>query len=518
MPSTTTLLSDSIRNIQTLIMSFHPLIVIETVEEERAQALLQAVTRDMNLPLFEWSATQGIVRSPGSVQGPWVNECAPPGQNRPAAVEGTDDPLKALKYIQDMTTKGIFWLKDFAPHLEDDPVLVRQLREATQQFSQSTSALVVSGDTVQLPPEIAHDAVYFDLKLPGLDELHQAVSEVMRSLKSRNRLQSEPIELEMQSLVKALVGMTLKQARQAIAFAALEDGKLTIDDVGRILHRKAQMIREGGILEYFPVDDRPLNLGGFAGLKRWLDRAKVGFSVQAQELNLTPPKGILIVGIQGCGKSLAAKSIAQSWKLPLLKLDAGRLYDKYIGESEKNFRQAIALAETMAPAILWIDEIEKSFTTSTGDSDGGLSRRLFGSLLTWMQEKSQEVFVVATANDLSQVPPELLRKGRFDEVFFVDLPNDQERGVILQTHLLRRKQTPRQLDFQAIVTALEGFSGAEIEQVVIAALYHALYLNRPLDTDLLLQTIKSTIPLSVSRREEVENLRAIAQERFVSVR
>ncbi|HEY9618938.1 MAG TPA: AAA family ATPase, partial [Crinalium sp.] len=302
------------------------------------------------------------------------------------------------------------------------------------------------------------------------------------------------------------------------AYAALNDGKLTIDDVSTILERKAQIIQENGVLEYFPVNDKPLNLGGFAGLKRWLVQAKMGYSPQAQALNLKPPKGILIVGIQGCGKSLAAKTIAQTWKLPLLKLDAGRLYDKYIGESEKNFRQAITLAESMAPAVLWIDEIEKSFMTSSGDSDGGLSRRLFGSFLTWMQEKSQDVFVVATANDISQVPPELFRKGRFDEVFFVDLPNEPERGVILQTHLLQRKQVPQQFDFPALVKATDGFSGAEIEQAVISALYHALHLNRPLDSTLLIQTIKSTVPLSVARREEVQHLRAIAQERFVSVR
>jgi SpoVK/Ycf46/Vps4 family AAA+-type ATPase len=326
------------------------------------------------------------------------------------------------------------------------------------------------------------------------------------------------MEMELQELVKALVGMTLKQARQTIAYAALDDGKLTIEDISKILHRKAQMIRDGGVLEYFPVEDKPLKLGGFAGLKRWLDQAKMGFSPQARQLNLPSPKGVLIVGIQGCGKSLAAKTIAQSWKLPLLKLDAGRLYDKYIGESERNFRQAIALAESMAPAVLWIDEIEKSFTTGTGDSDGGLSRRLFGTLLTWMQEKSQEVFVIATANDLSQVPPELLRKGRFDEVFFVDLPNEQERGVILQTHLLQHHQVPRQFDFAALVQATDGFSGAEIEQAVISALYHTLHLKQPLDTALMLQTIKATVPLSVSRREEVQQLRAIAKERFVSVR
>ena len=275
---------------------------------------------------------------------------------------------------------------------------------------------------------------------------------------------------------------------------------------------------QAGVLDYFPVAGNQLELGGFAGLKQWLARAKVGFTPQARELNLQPPKGILIVGIQGCGKSLAAKAIAREWKMPLLKLDAGRLYDKYVGESEKNFRQAIALAESMAPTVLWIDEIEKSLGASNSDSDGGLSRRMFGSFLTWMQEKSQEVFVVATANDLSPIPPEMLRKGRFDEIFFVDLPDLQERVAILKIHLVQHQQHPNQFDLPTLLEATEGFSGAEIEQVVIAALYRALYLQKPLDTALLLEEIRSTIPLSVSRREHLQELRAIAKDRFVSVR
>lgn len=508
----------SIRHIQTLVMSFHPLLVIETVEEERVQSLLQSATQDMNMSMYEWSVAQGLMRSPGSQQGRWTNEYAPPGGTKPATIEGTEEPLQVLKYILEMNAKAVYWLKDFSPHLEDATV-ARQFRELTQLFAQTQSVLVLSGFNVKLSSELSHDAVYVDLKMPGRDELQKVVRDVVRSLTAKGRLQAEPVDLELQELVKALVGMTLKQARQAIAYAALEDGKLTIDDVSRILYRKAQMIREGGVLEYFPVEpDKQLKLGGFAGLKRWLEQARMGFSAQAQALNLPSPKGILIVGIQGCGKSLAAKTIAQSWKLPLLKLDAGRLYDKYIGESERNFRQAIALAESMAPAVLWIDEIEKSFTTSSGDSDGGLSRRLFGTLLTWMQEKSQDVFVIATANDLSQVPPELLRKGRFDEVFFVDLPNEQERGVILQTHLLKHNQVPRQFDFAALIQATDGFSGAELEQVVITSLYQALYQKQSLDTALLLQSIQATVPLSVSRREEVQQLRAIAQERFVSVR
>jgi SpoVK/Ycf46/Vps4 family AAA+-type ATPase len=225
----------------------------------------------------------------------------------------------------------------------------------------------------------------------------------------------------------------------------------------------------------------------------------------------------MIVGMQGCGKSLAAKAIAREWQMPLLKFDVGRLYDKFVGESEKNFRQAIRLAESMAPSVLWIDEIEKSLGANpTASTDGGLSQRLFGAFLTWMQEKSQDVFVVATANDISQIPPELLRKGRFDEIFYVDLPTASERAAILAIHLAKHRQQPG-LDLPTLVEASEGFSGAELEQVVITALYEVLYRQCPLSTPLLLESIRQTIPLSVSRREHLETLRAIAADRFINV-
>lgn len=337
-------------------------------------------------------------------------------------------------------------------------------------------------------------------------------------MKHKHRTVVELQPEEMQALVQAMTGMTLKQARQVLAYAALDDGKLTMGDVDRILHRKTQLIRAGGILDYLPLEDNRVEWGGFANLKQWLARAQVGFSPAAKALNLSPPKGILIVGIQGCGKSLAAKAIAREWKMPLLKLDAGRLYDKYVGESEKNFRKAISLAESMSPAVLWIDEIEKSLGATGTDTDGGLSRRLFGSFLTWMQEKSQEVFVVATANDISQIPPELLRKGRFDEIFYVDLPDLQERGAILRIHLTLHKQDPRDFDLPTLLQVTEGYSGAEIEQAVIAALYRALYLEKPLDTDLLVQEIQGMIPLSVSRKEHLHQLRTLAQDRFINTR
>jgi SpoVK/Ycf46/Vps4 family AAA+-type ATPase len=286
-----------------------------------------------------------------------------------------------------------------------------------------------------------------------------------------------------------------------------------------VVELKARALQSGGALEYFPPADDAQELGGFANLQRWLSRAQIAFSPAARELNLPAPKGILLVGVQGCGKSLAAKVIARQWHQPLLKLDLGRVYDKYIGESEKNLRHAFDTAEAIAPAILWVDEIEKALGPGGAqDADGGLSQRLFGSLLTWLSEKRAEVFVVATANDLSALPPELLRKGRFDEIFFVDLPDAAERADILRIHLRARKQDPAAFDLAAVAAAADGFSGAELEQVVTAALLRALQEGQPLSSAGLVAELAATVPLSRTRREDVERLRILARERFVPVR
>ncbi|MGB2926752.1 MAG: AAA family ATPase [Limnothrix sp.] len=506
----------NIHTLKTFIGSFHPIIIIETVEEERVEALLKEVTGEINAPLFEWTVNLGLAPTLGTKYSPRTNEYARPGTNQPVAFEKTTEPLDALQYIRNIERTGIFWLKDFAAHL-DDPKVIRELRELAHVYGLVSSAFVITGEAIALPKDIAHDAVYFELNLPDDDELYQTLSEVMRELKFRHKLKIHLEGDELNHFVKALSGMTLKQARQAIAYAALVDGELNGADILKVVHRKAQILREESLLELYPVEENTAKLGGFVGLKRWLSRTKVGFSPAARQLNLPTPKGILIVGIQGCGKSLAAKTIAREWQLPLLKLDAGRLYNKFVGESEKNFRQAVKLAESMSPSVLWIDEIEKSFGGSS-DGDGGLSLRLFGAFLTWLQEKSEEVFVVATANNLSQLPPELLRKGRFDEIFYVDLPNAQERAAIFTIHLNRHKQVSPNFDLKLLVTAAKGFSGAEIEQAIIAGLYEALHERKALDTASLVAQIKNTVPLSVSRREDVEKLRAIAAERFVSAR
>ncbi|MEM9090197.1 MAG: AAA family ATPase [Cyanobacteria bacterium P01_F01_bin.53] len=504
----------SLHHLQTLLLSFHPIIVIETVEEERVQALLGQATHELQVMGFEWSVAQGMGRL-HSEHSHWKDDFAPPGSSRSQVIEDTADPLALLRHIQALSTRGVYWLKDFDTHLED-VVIARQFREVAHAFSYNQSALILTGEQVTLPKEIAHEAVYFDLPLPGPAELKKAIDSAIRSF--RGRVQIDLTPQESKHLVQAVQGMTLKQTKKVIAYAALADRKLNAEDIGRVLERKTQVIRETGLLDYIPPEKNTAQLGGFNNLSQWLNRARTGYSDQAKAFGLTPPKGILIVGIQGCGKSLAAKTIARQWQMPLLKLDTGKLYDKYVGSSEKNFRQAVGLAEKLAPAVLWIDEIEKSMGQTGSDTDGGLSQRLFGSFLTWLQEKSEEVFVVATANDISALPPELLRKGRFDEIFFVDLPDAQERATIFQIHMARHHQDPKRFDLPRLLAASDGFSGAEIEQAIVTALYHALYERCPIDTALIEHTIKTTVPLSVSRREDLQRLRAIAQDRFVSVK
>jgi hypothetical protein len=491
----------SSHDLKTLILSRHPVIVIETLEEERATALVRSVAESVKLPYFDWSVTRGLSRPPLNV-----------------SIAGTHEPKGVLQHLEVVSLQAIFALLDFGRHLTE-PAIIRRFREVAQIFVQKRSSIVLTGSSITLPPEIEHLVVRYPLELPGENELLEVVATVAHSLAKTAGVKVELDAQQRSELVQALRGLTANQARQAVAYAALDDGVLSGDDIRRILDRKAAVVRDAGLLEYFPVEDNRHELGGFGKLKAWLDTARVGYSPEAQAVNLKPPRGILLVGVQGCGKSLSAKFIARQWRMPLLKLDAGRLYDKYIGESEKNFERAVKLAESMSPVVLWIDEIEKALVaTGSGDADAGVGRRIFGLFLTWLQEKKAEVFVVATANDLSLLPPELLRKGRFDEIFFVDLPDESERAEIFRVHLELRKQDPARFDIAAQVAATPGFSGAEIEQVVIAALYRALSLKQPLSDDLLRQQIDDTIPLSVSRREDIEALRQSSQGRFVGVR
>jgi hypothetical protein len=488
-----------LHELKTLISSLHPVVAVDSFEEERVEELLRAVAAELRLPLFTWTVIRGLQRIDG--QG---------------AIHGTANPLVLLRHLATLTVEGIFHLKDLQAHL-NDPATTRAFKDAALAFGRTRSIIVLSGETGELPPDLARLSVPLRLQLPGHGELKQLLHRVLHTLKAKHRFDVTLGPDGLEQVLQALSGMTLNQARQAISWAVISDGKLSADDIPALVKRKGDAIQDGGLLEFYPPGENAFELGGFDRLKAWLERARVGFGPEARSLGLQPPRGVLIVGVQGCGKSLAAKVIARTWQQPLLKLDAGRLYDKFIGETEKNLRKALDVAEAVAPSVLWIDEIEKGFATG-GEADGGVSKRMLGTFLTWMQERRGHVFIAATANDLSALPPELLRKGRFDEIFFVDLPDEAEREAIFRIHLSVRRQDPAALDVGALAQASEGFSGAEIEQAIIASLYRSLHQKTALTSAIVAEELRQTVPLSVSRREDIERIRDGARGRFVPVR
>ncbi|MBJ7471844.1 MAG: AAA family ATPase [Solirubrobacteraceae bacterium] len=488
--------------LRTLVSSYHSAIAIESDEEERALALVDGVGHDLGMPVFDWTLTRGMVRR-GSDQ----------------VMYKSTDPAAALAGVLEMKLEAIYVLRDLREKL-DDAGVSRALRDVMDQFDASTqrATVVLLGTRPELPPELHDRIVAFPLGLPSEQEYRATLTAVATSVTASGVAQVSLSADDEAELVKALRGLTLNQARQILARCALDDGVLHISDLPRLIERKTRELGTGGLLEYFPPDDNAATLGGFDGLHRWLERARVGFTPEARALNLPQPKGVLLTGVQGCGKSLAAKAIARAWGMPLLRLDAGSLYDKYIGESERNLRRVLEIAGSLSPSVLWIDEIEKAIATGSGDGpDGGLSQRLLGTLLTWMAERKDPVFLVATANDIFRLPPELMRKGRFDELFFVDLPNAAERAQIIGIHLQMRKQDPRRLDLSGLVAATAGFSGAELEQVVVGTLLGSLHSGTPVTGDAFLAEAAATVPLSTSRAEDISRLRALAAGRFVPV-
>ena len=492
--------NSTVHDFKVFINSYHPVVVIETSEEKRVHKLLHSAALQLNMNLEEWTATYGIKNKQNTTK-----------------VLDTQEPAGLISYMMYRRGNLIYLLKDFHPCLKE-LFVVRSFRELIQKFSKSRSTIFLTGLSIKLPSEIEHSAIRYDLKTPSENELKQLVKNVYHSLAIKHNIGYKLDEKGERSLLFALKGMTIDQARQAVAFAFLEGRALTDKDIPKILKKKAKLINEGGILEFFPTSENHFQLGGFNKLKSWFDKIQIGFSEEARKVSLPLPKGILMLGVPGCGKSLAAKVIAKVWGFPLLKLDTGRLFDKYIGESEKKFRKCIQIAEAMSPSVLWIDEIEKALPSGgKSDIDGGLSRRLFGSFLTWMQEKKKPVFVVATANQIHQMPPELLRKGRFDEIFFVDLPFKKARKEIFTIHLIHRNLIPENYDIDLLAEKSEGMSGAEIEQIILSSLYLSLHKKVSHNTNFILKELKQTIPLSQSKKELIDQLRDQYKSRFTSV-
>jgi SpoVK/Ycf46/Vps4 family AAA+-type ATPase len=486
------------KDLAILFRSRNPLVLCETVEEKRLEALVRAVAAELDLPVTTWSAASGL------------SPCHPVN-----ATETTDLGV-ALRQIRACEGDGVWLLKDPQPHLENAATL-RALRETAQEFSESARTLVLVAPQLTPRPELDDLEVRFELDLPGPEDLKQLVLDTGRRLLRENpRMRVDLSRAELDGLVSDLQGLTMFEAERALARAIVEDGALTGDDRPQIRESKKALVESGGLLDFVTAPEGLDQIGGLERLKKWIGTRKVGFFPRPGEKALEPPKGILLLGVQGCGKSLVAKAVATSWGLPLLSLDAGRLLAPYIGESERNLRDALKRVERMAPCVLWIDEIEKAFVSvRSNESDGGVSKRLLGALLTWMQERAEKVFLVATANSVEELPPELIRKGRVDEIFFVDLPGAVARKEIFRLHLAKRGEDPARFDRDALAAASRGFSGAEIEQAIVSALYEARAAGIPLDTSAIQVSLRSTRPLSVVRSEKIAALRAWAAERCV---
>ena len=488
---------DAAREIELLVRSRYPLIVVDTLEEDRLRELLGRTASRLDLSLFNWTRTRGLVRD---------------GLDR--GVYDTSDPLRLLAHLAASDQPGLYLLADFHPYLSD-PLVARTFREALQTFTGDRRGLVLSGHGIDLPPEIATHSVPWTMVLPGSDAIHAELTRTVRELHDELGVEVRLTVEDARALTLNLSGLTLAEIRRAVRRAAIDDRVLDRSDLEGLIHAKGDAIARGGILEWFPASTEPEPIGGMHRLLDWLTKRRGAFDQSAREFGLEPPRGLLMIGVQGCGKSLLARNVARSWGLPLVRLDPGTLYDKYVGESEKNLRQALQTVDAMAPVVLWIDEIEKGLATSGADADGGVSRRLLGTFLTWFQERAPGVFVVATANEVSQLPPELLRKGRFDEIFFVDLPSLEDRSQILAMHLAKRKRDPKEFDLESLAAASDGFSGAEIEQAIVAGLYTAWSEDRELDTEILLTEIETAVPLSQTMAERVRELREWARGRAV---
>jgi AAA+ superfamily predicted ATPase len=481
-----------------LINSRHPILTIETSEEERAEQLLLEVATQLAVPLFTWSVTTGLARFHGS------------------PIYNSETPEAALSNIAVVEGDGIFLLKDFARYCDNDKVC-RRLRDLAEKFRTARRSIVITAGAIQLPPDLDGDAAPFALGLPTVEELLAGVKQTLAELNRENHI---PVTLDVASMQQAarnLAGLPFAESMRTLRRCVLELGKADTALLSAILDAKREVLRGDGLLETVRRDASFADIAGLQRLREWLGKRKSALTQEGQKFGLVPPKGILITGVQGCGKSLAAKAIAGEWGFELARLDAGALYDKFIGESEKRLRKALDLAQKMAPLVLWIDEIEKAFASagSSGEADAGLSQRLLATLLTWMQDRESGVFLAATSNNISALPPEMLRKGRFDEIFFVGLPGPDTRAALFAFHLKKRGRDAGAFDIQRLAAASDGFSGAEIEQAIASGLYTAFAAKQQLSTAILLNELKSTQPLSVTRSEDIAAIREWARTRAV---
>ncbi|MGF1516845.1 MAG: AAA family ATPase [Nodosilinea sp.] len=491
-------------DLNVLVQAQYPLIYLVTFEEERAEQTIAMVARHVSkdqevkspMRVFTWTMTRGMVEFGNQAAGTQNNN--------------TVSPEAAVEWVIRQREPGIFIFKDLHP-FKDSPAVTRCLRDAIVALKGTRKTIVLMSPVQEIPIELEKEVVLLDFPLPDMTELDEVLSTEMNRARG-NSISTE----EREKLLKAALGLTRDEAEKVYRKARVMAKRLTAEEVDIVLSEKKQLIRRNGILEFMDVDETINSVGGLEELKRWLQQRSDAFTERAREYGLPQPKGMLILGVPGCGKSLIAKTTSRLWGLPLLRLDLGRVYDgSTVGRSEANLRNALRTAESISPAILFIDEIDKAFAGGVGssDSDGGTSSRIFGSFLTWMQEKKSPVFVMATANRVEKLPSEFLRKGRFDEIFFVDLPNAEERKDIFQIHLQKRRRDIERFDLDQLTKVCDGFSGAEIEQGLISAMYEAFAQGREFTQLDIIAAIRATMPLSKTMSEQVTALRDWARQR-----
>jgi len=492
--------SNDLTRLEQLLRARYPCIFIPTLEDEEAVGLVRDAALRLSYQCRLWSIIGGIRDALVAGQPP---------------IPETEHPAGALFYLTKQADPSLIVLLDLVDHLKDARIL-RLARDLARHCRDTASHLIFIDHRDELPTCLDAGATRFELSFPDDKELESIVRETLRAQNRERPVNAEISRGTFQLLVRHLAGLPRRRVRQIIIETVAEDSRFNEADLDTVLTRKRQIIHRGGLLEYVETLASMDQIGGMHNLKAWLHRRRRALSEEARAFGISPPRGVLMLGVQGAGKSYCTKAIATAWSRPLFRLDVGALYDKFIGESERRLRDALRQVEIMAPVILWIDEIEKAFASAASHStDGGLSQRMFGSLLTWMQEHQAPVFLVATANDIGALPPELLRKGRFDEVFFVDLPDEAVRKDIFAIHLTARKRDPKAFDLNDLAKASGGYSGAEIEQAICSALHDAFAAKTDIDTARLRAALEASPPLSVTMAEQIAALRAWAVGRCV---
>ncbi|MBT8101752.1 MAG: AAA family ATPase [Gammaproteobacteria bacterium] len=492
---------DGSRDLELIMRSRTPIVVIETQDEARMLELLQSMAiqsaSETYTPLFRWTITDGLQRIDISLEPQALNSA----------------PTDVLKHIRAVSKPGIYVLLDFHPFIED-PVHVRLIKDICIQHRNVRRQIVLLSHEIRIPSELESYCARFDMNLPSEQERSRIVKRAVNAYGKDHPGSLVQVDRKAHSLlIHNLAGLSYADTERLARNAIYVDGAISKSDLPGVMQAKYELLNRGGALQFEYDTARFNDVGGLARLKTWLTQRRPAFRREESASHLDAPKGILLLGVQGCGKSLAAKATAGVFGVPLLRLDFGAIYDKYHGETERKLRESLKTSDVMSPCVLWIDEIEKGIAGRGGET--GTTQRVLGTFLTWMAERKSQVFIVATANDISTLPPELVRKGRFDEIFFVDLPNAKIRASILAIHLTNRQQPLAEFDIEGLAAAMEGFSGAEVEQAIVSALYAAHAKNQPLATQHILQEVGQTRPLSVVMHERISTLRDWAAGRTV---